>query len=79
MAGLNLQLSGYAGNGSAKLASVPAAATSAGSGPVSIGTRAFGIGTSQTAEGPATAGFGAVALGLAGAAVLAYLWWSLPR
>lgn len=78
MAGLNLNVGGYGSAGSAQLASVPAAAQSP-TGPTTIGTRAFGIGTSQTDVGPRTAGLGTVALGIVGAAVLAYLWYSLPR
>lgn len=81
MAGLNLGMGAYgnASGGSMTQASLPAQATSASSGRVTIAKRAFGITTAQNDAGPATAGFGTVALGIAGAAVLFYLWWSLPR
>jgi hypothetical protein len=71
MAGLSLGVGGY---GSAAL---PVAANQPEG--TTIGQAAFGIGTSQTACGPATAGFGTVGLGLAGALILAWLWWTLPR
>lgn len=75
MAGLGLNVggfgSGYAGAASPVASNQPSGAT--------INQQAFGIGTSQTATGPKTAGFGTVGLGLAGALVLTWLWWTLPR
>lgn len=78
MAGLNLGVGGY-GSGSASYtpAAVPIAANQATG--TTINQQAFGIGTSQTSVGPRTAGFGTVGLGVAGAIVLAWLWWTLPR
>lgn len=75
MSGLSLGTGGY---GSFQAASLPAQAGNP-AGPSTIGAKAFGITTSQTDVGPRTAGFGAVALGIAGAAILVYLWYSLPR
>jgi hypothetical protein len=73
MAGLSLGVGGYGSAG----AYVPTAANPASS---TIGQQAFGIGTSQTDNsGPRTAGYGTVALGVAGAVVLAWLWYTLPR
>jgi len=77
MAGLSLGAAGYAAGGYAP-AAVPAQAGNP-AGPSTIGMKAFGIGTSQTDVGPRTAGLGTVALGLAGAAILVFLWKSLPR
>jgi hypothetical protein len=76
MSGLSLGTwgSGYAG------AAVPAQAVVSPGAPT-ISQKGFGIMTAgQTgAIGPRTAGFGTVTLGLAGVAVLLYLWYSLPR
>lgn len=76
MPGLNLNVGGYGAGGYA-----PAAVPTASNLPTgqTVNQAAFGIGTSQTAEGPALAGFGTVGLGVAGAALLAYLWYTLPR
>ena len=65
------------GRGGASLASVPMPASQAGS--PSITQKGFGIGTSQTDSGPATAGYGCVALGLGGLGLLCWLWYTLPR
>jgi hypothetical protein len=73
--GLSLGVGGY-GVGYASAATPVAANQPDGT---TINQKAFGIGTSQTAAGPKTAGFGTVGLGLAGAAVLVWLWWTLPR
>jgi len=78
MAGLALNVGGYGSAGAANLASVPAQAGVSPGAP-SITQRAFGIGTSQTEGGPSTAGYGTTALGIAGAALLCWLWWTLPR
>ncbi|MFZ0665045.1 MAG: hypothetical protein WAM97_04770 [Acidimicrobiales bacterium] len=77
MAGLSLGVGGY---GSAA-GYTPAASPVASNQPegATINQQAFGIGTSQTSSGPSTAGFGTVGLGLAGALVLTWLWWTLPR
>jgi hypothetical protein len=63
--------SGYAGAAVPTASNLPEGTT--------INQAAFGIGTSQTSDGPKTAGFGTVGLGLGGAAVLAWLWYTLPR
>jgi hypothetical protein len=73
--GLGLQMGAF-GSGYAS-AAVPTATSNPGSATVS--QAAFGIGTSQTAGGPRTAGFGTMAAGAAGVAVLLFLWYSLPR
>jgi hypothetical protein len=76
MSGLSLGMSTYGGSMQGTL---PAAA-SVSPGAPTISSKAFGVYSQQEgAVGPRTAGFGTVALGLAGAAILAYLWWSLPR
>lgn len=74
MAGLGLNVGGY---GAAMAnASIPTAANMPTG--TTINQAAFGIGTSQT-SGPRTAGLGTVALGVAGAVILTWLWWTLPR
>jgi hypothetical protein len=74
--GLSLGVGGYGAAGYAPSAAPVAANSPTGT---TINQAAFGIGTSQTSTGPALAGFGTVSLGLAGAAVLTWLWWTLPR
>ena len=71
MAGLNLNVGGY---GKAGAASVPYAANPPSS---TISQKAFGI-TAGTA-GSKVPAYGSVGLGVAGAAVLVWLWYSLPR
>lgn len=76
MAGLSLGVggfgSGYAGAAVPVASNLPEGQT--------INQAAFGIGTSQTDDtGPRTAGFGTVGLGLGGALVLWWLWYTLPR
>jgi len=75
VAGLGLRVGGFgsvAGTGAA----VPAAASQPGS--ATVGQSAFGVFSSQTA-GDTTAGFGALILGASAAALLAWIWWTLPR
>lgn len=74
MAGLALGVYGRGMN----QAAVPVA-SGVSPGAPTISTKAFGIYSQQTGTGARTAGFGTVALGLAGAAVLVWLWYSLPR
>jgi hypothetical protein len=78
MAGLTLGVGGYGASASGY---IPAATPTAANMPTgtTINQAAFGIGTSQTGTGPKTAGFGTVGLGLAGSAVLVWLWHTLPR
>lgn len=78
MAGLNMRMGAFGGYGGQGM--VPVAAGVSPGAPQTISGRAFGV-YSQQAQGigPRTAGFGTVALGIAGAAVLVYLWYSLPR
>lgn len=71
MAGLSLNVGGYGSAALPVASNLPDGQT--------VNQAAFGIGTSQTSEGPRTAGFGTVGLGLAGAALLTWLWWTLPR
>jgi hypothetical protein len=73
MAGLSLRTAGSAGFAPA---SVPVAANAPSS---NIAQRAYGVqanGLNGMSRVPA---YGSVALGLAGAAVLVWLWYSLPR
>ncbi len=73
MAGLVLNMSGYGAAGSGQLptaASQPAGAT--------VSQQAFGISTGTDA-GPALAANGALIAGAAGALLLAWQWWTLPR
>lgn len=72
MAGLSLSMGAFGGLGSAD---VPAAANSP-TGP-SISQRAFGITSGQ--GGPRTAAYGTILGAAAGAALLVWLWWTLPR
>ena len=72
MSGLSLSMGGYGA------AAVPTAANQPTG--TTINQAAFGIGTTQPgAEGAGTAGFGTLSLGIAGAIVLAWLWYTLPR
>lgn len=74
MAGLSLgPMGGYGRQGM-----IPAAAGVSPGAPT-ISQKAFGVTSAQGSPGPRTAGFGAVALGLAGSLVLVWLWYSLPR
>jgi hypothetical protein len=75
MSGLSMAMGGY-GNAYAS-AAVPVAANQPDG--TTINQKGFGINTSQTGTGSATAGFGTVSLGVAGAVVLLFLWYSLPR
>ena len=75
MPGLNLNVGGF-GYGSA--AALPTASNLPEG--QTVNQAAFGIGTSQTDGGGArTAGFGTVGLGIAGAVLIAWLWYTLPR
>lgn len=79
MAGLNLGGGGYAtgavyaggGGGLPTAANIPTGTT--------IGRQAFGIRSGIESCGPRTAGLGSAAIGVASAAVLLWLWWTLPR
>lgn len=75
MAGLNLSMGAYGGPMSQ--GALPVAANNPSS---TISQKAFGVFSQQAGNcGPRTAGYGTVLLGLAGAAILVYLWYSLPR
>jgi hypothetical protein len=75
VAGLGLRVGGF-GSVTGTGGAVPSAASQPGS--ATVGQRAFGVFSSQTA-GDTTAGFGALILGASAAALLAWLWWTLPR
>ena len=75
MAGLGLRVGGF-GSVSGTGGTMPTAASHPGS--ATVGQQAFGVFSSQTA-GDTTAGFGAMILGASAAALLAWLWWTLPR
>ena len=74
MSGLSLNVGGFGGQTAGK-AGLPYAANNPAS---TISQKAFGIqaGLSGQSKGPA---YGSVGLGLLGAAVLVWLWYSLPR
>ncbi len=74
MSGLNLGASGF--GGAYASASVPVASNMPTG--TTISQAAYGI-QSGSGSGPGTAGFGTVGLGVAGALVLAWLWYTLPR
>jgi len=77
MAGLSLRAGAFGNQGRAGM--MPTAAT-VGPGSMTVSDKAFGVMSQQSpGVGPRTAGLGTVALGLLGASVLLYLWWSLPR
>ena len=77
MPGLSLRQGAFGGVMSQ--GAIPVAAT-VGPGAPTISERAFGVFSQQAPGiGPRTAGLGTVALGLIGAGILVYLWWSLPR
>lgn len=76
MSGLSLGMGAYGGQ--MPQGAVPAAAGVSPGAPT-ISKLAFGVGSFNQTVGPRTAGFGTVALGLAGAAILAWLWFTLPR
>jgi len=75
VAGLGLNIGGF-GSASASGGTMPVAASQPGG--ATVGQSAFGIYSSQTA-GDTTAGFGALILGASAAALLAWIWWTLPR
>lgn len=77
MAGLSLGVGAY--GGAMSQGALPSSAGVSPGAPT-ISQKAFGVFSQQAgAVGPRTAGFGTVALGLAGAGILLYLWYSLPR
>jgi len=77
MAGLQLRPSVFGPVGRPGM--LPKAA-GVGPGAPTISTAAFGVYSQQAPGiGPRTAGLGTVALGLIGAGIMLYLWWSLPR
>lgn len=75
MAGLGLNVGGY-GSGFAG-ASLPVASNMPTG--TTVNQAAFGISSTGGPTGPRTAGLGTVALGVAGAVVLTWLWYTLPR
>ena len=77
MAGLSLGMGAYGGQMSQGGMPVQAGVSP---GSPTISRLGFGTYSQQSgAIGPRTAGFGTVALAIAGAAVLLFLWNSLPR
>lgn len=76
MAGLTLGVGGYGALGNATGALPVAANQPSGT---TIGQKAFGIGTGQTATGPRTAGWGTMGIGIACTLALVWLWHTLPR
>jgi len=71
MAGLSLGVGAYGAGSLPTAANSPTGTT--------IGQKAFGITAGQPAAGPRTAGYGTMIAGAAGALLLAWLWWTLPR
>jgi hypothetical protein len=78
MAGLNLtgRAYGYASAGVATGLPPSYAGSNAGA---TISSRAYGVGSMGPNSGPRTAAYGTTVAGVAGAMLLLYLWWSLPR
>ncbi len=74
MAGLSLAVGGYGGLGQGTM---PTAASQPGA--ASVTQQAFGVYSSQTAGGPSTAAYGSLIAGAAAAALIVFLWHSLPR
>lgn len=77
MAGL--VLNGRVGVGSNYTPLLPASAAASTSNAGSIGQQAYGVNGTGANTTKATAGYGAVGVGIAAIAIMAYLWWSLPR
>ena len=79
MPGLVLK-TGISARGSANYTPMtPAAASAPSAGNTSIGTLAYGVSGDGTTNDSKTAGYGSVAVGTIAAALLVYIWWSLPR
>lgn len=82
MAGMNLR-SGFSVGGSYQPWTPPAANTmTAGGvvgGPQSISQMAYGINGSGSSRIDPIPAYGAVAAGVVATAILAFMWWSLPR
>jgi hypothetical protein len=74
MAGLSLNVGGYGAGRAQSSSGVPMAANAPSS---NIAQRAYGIQEGQA--GSRVPAYGSVGLGLLGAAVLIWLWVSLPR
>lgn len=77
MAGLMLSAGVKAGSNYSPL--TPASASAPSSNAGSIGQMAYGITGSGVDTERATAGYGAVGVGIVAIAAMVYLWWSLPR
>lgn len=77
MAGLVLNAGVRAGGNATPL--LPASASAASSSSGSIGQMAYGITGTGADTQRSVAGYGSVAVGIAAIAIMAYLWWSLPR
>lgn len=78
MAGLNL-MGGAGGSMSAGVYAASPPSMAGSTRAATISSRAYGVGSDGPNCGPRTAAWGTVGAGLAGVAVLLYLWWSLPR
>lgn len=78
MPGLFLGRSVSSGMGSAGVASAVPPSYAGSPAGATISARAYGVGSSGSG-GPRTAALGGCIAGVAGIAVLVYLWWSLPR
>lgn len=74
MSGLSLNVGGYGGARGSAAAGLPYAANNPSS---TISQKAFGIQAGAT--GSRVPAYGSVGVGLLGAAVLVWLWYSLPR
>lgn len=77
MAGLVLNAGVRAGGNATPL--LPASASASTSSAGSIGQQAYGMTGTGANTTKATAGYGAVGVGIAAIAAMVYLWWSLPR
>ena len=78
MAGMSLR-SGFNVGGTYQPMTPPAVMTSTAGGVQSVGQLAYGINGSGTAQTDPTPAYGAVGAGIVATAILAFLWWSLPR
>lgn len=78
MPGLNLTGKATVAGSAGVAAALPPSYAASSSG-ATISARAYGVGSDGPNAGPKTAAWGGVTTGLVAMAVLAYLWYSLPR
>lgn len=60
--------------------SMGVSSAAAPSGPTTIGSQAYGVGSDTSSyAGPKTAAIGGISTGMVAAGILLFLWYSLPR